>query len=201
MTMCAYFGRFLKDRYGGSAAEFAMVLIIFVTIIFGIIDFSRALWHWNMAEKATQLGVRQAVVNNMVAAGLQTWDAVGAGYPVGTSVPANAIAPNPIVCTTGNCTGGWGYDGTAFDNIVNLMNSLYGAVQANNVTVEYRHIGLGLAGNPIGPHVDPAVTVKLTGLSFQFITPGLSGVVAMSMPDFSATLTAEDSTSTGAPTP
>jgi hypothetical protein len=55
---------------------------------------------------------------------------------------------------------------------------------------------LGIAGNPIGPHIDPLVTVKLANLTFQFVTPGLSGVVSMDMPEFTSTLSAEDSSNT-----
>jgi Flp pilus assembly protein TadG len=196
MTLRPKIEHFLQDRSGASAAEFALVFLMFVTLIFGIIDFSRALWQWNMAEKATQMGVRVAVVSDLVPETLQTWDAVAAGYTLGDPVPIVGIAPNPIVCTVGSCTGGWGYDSVAFNRIVTRMSQLYPQMQANNVTIEYRHVGLGIAGNPIGPHIDPLVTVKLANLSFQFLTPGLAGLVTMDMPEFTSTLSAEDSSDT-----
>jgi len=192
----AKISRFLRQCSGASAAEFAMVFLIFVVIVFGIIDFSRALWQWNMAEKAAQMGVRLAVVNDMVPADLMTWDGVtDGGYNVGTEVPLGGTFANAIVCTSVGCSGQWGFDQTAFDRILTRIQALYAGVQAENLVVEYRHVGLGVAGNPLGPDIDPAVTVKLTGLTFDFITPGLSGVASISMPDFASTLTAEDSTS------
>lgn len=189
--------RFIEDRSGASAAEFAMVFLIFCVIVFGIIDFSRALWQWNMAEKAAQMGVRLAVVSNMVPADLMTWDGVvDGGNTVGDPVALGGTFADAIVCTNSGCSGQWGYDSAAFNRILTRVQGLYAAVQPENLVIEYRHIGLGIAGNPLGPDVDPAVTVRLTGLDFDFITPGLSGVLSIPMPDFQSTLTAEDSTDT-----
>jgi len=196
MTLRPQIERFRRENSGGSAAEFAMVLLIFVTLIFGIIDFSRALYQWNIAEKATQMGVREAVVTDLVPETLQTWDAIAAGHTLGDPVPIGGINPNPIVCDDVGCSGGWGYDGAAFNRIVTRMSNLYPQVQAGNVEIEYRHVGLGIAGNPIGPHIDPLVTVRLKDLRFNFLTPGLSGVVSMAMPEFTSTLSGEDSSDT-----
>lgn len=195
MTLPARISCFLRDRAGASAAEFAMVFLIFCVIVFGLIDFSRALWQWNMAEKAAQMGVRLAVVNDLVAADLMTWDGVSSGgHAVGTAVPLGGTFAAPIVCNKDGCGGQWGFDQDAFNRILTRIQALYAGVQAENLVIEYRHVGLGIAGNPLGPDIDPAVTVKLTGLTFDFITPGLSGVVSVPMPEFQSTLTAEDST-------
>jgi hypothetical protein len=45
--------------------EFALVLIIFLTFLLGIIDFSRMLWTWNAANEATRWGARTSVVCNI----------------------------------------------------------------------------------------------------------------------------------------
>jgi hypothetical protein len=42
--------------------EFALVLIVFLTFLLGIIDFSRMLWTWNAANEATRWGARTSVV-------------------------------------------------------------------------------------------------------------------------------------------
>ncbi|MDQ3060668.1 MAG: pilus assembly protein [Pseudomonadota bacterium] len=47
---------------GATAVEFALVLIIFLTFLLGIIDFSRMLFTWNAANEATRAGARFAVV-------------------------------------------------------------------------------------------------------------------------------------------
>lgn len=184
---------FLRDESGAGAAEFALVVLLFVVLIFGIIDFGRALWEWNSAAKATQLGVRLAVVTDMVAGGLQTYDGLADAGGNGLPVPIGAIAPNPVVCTQSGCNGYDPKNDAAFDAVVARMQQVYSRIQPENVIVEYRHIGLGFAGNPFGPDIVPLVTVRLTGMNFDFITPGLSGMASIPMPDFSATLTGEDS--------
>jgi Flp pilus assembly protein TadG len=52
-----------KSRLKGSTTvEFALVLIMFLTFLLGITDFSRMLFTWNAATEATRAGARYAVV-------------------------------------------------------------------------------------------------------------------------------------------
>ncbi len=183
---------YLRDRSASSAVEFALVITIFVVFLFGIIDFSRAFWEWNRAAKATQEGARFAVVNDPVAAGLADFDGLAFGG-AGASVPLSSINPNPVVCDSNGCNG-YGFDSAAHAAILNRVSQFYPrASEAGvEVVVEYEHIGLGFIGNPFGPDIAPAVTVKLQGLQFPFITPGLNGIANLTMPEFAATITAED---------
>ncbi len=175
--------------------EYAVVVLIFIGVIFAVIDFSRAMWAWNMAEKATQRGVRAAAVSDYVAANLLAWDGTANGFAPGDAIPISEFAV-PIVCKQdagppGQCLPNGGWNQTAFDNIVAAMQGLYPGVTADVVTVEYRHVGRGVAGRPAGPDVEPLITVKLEGLQFSFYTPLLPGMT-LSMPDFRASLTSED---------
>lgn len=53
----------LNSRQSGATmVEFALVLIIFLTFVLGITDFSRMLYTWNAATEATRSGARYAVV-------------------------------------------------------------------------------------------------------------------------------------------
>ena len=61
------------------------------------------------------------------------------------------------------------------------------------VTVIYEHIGMGFCGNPLGPDVWPMVTVEMTGLTFDFITPFVS-LASFTFPECSASYTGEDYT-------
>src|SRR5262245_16882275 len=47
---------------GQALLEFAAVTLLFFTLVFGIIEFGRALWTWNTIVQATRAGARFAVV-------------------------------------------------------------------------------------------------------------------------------------------
>ena len=47
---------------GAYIVEFAIVAVVFLTILLGIIDFARLLFLWNTANEATLFGARAAVV-------------------------------------------------------------------------------------------------------------------------------------------
>lgn len=183
---------------GASAAEFALVLPLLVLLIFGVIDGGRFLWEYNRAEKATQMGARFAAVTDPVlGSGFSDYSfSIDDGIPQGTAVPLanfdNAVCnSSTCTCVGGSVCGSVGYDATAFGNIVARIAALYPAVTASNVTVEYKNIGLGFAGDPNGPDVAPLVTIRLTGLDFHPITC-LMFACTIAMPDFRAALTAED---------
>ena len=184
---------------------------VFFMLIFGIVDFSRAMWEWNAAAKATQFGVRYAVVSDIVSSDYKDFSALSiVGVKAGDDVPLKDSGGNdiiaPIFCSDGDpgaglvigCGTSLGglaaakANAVAFLAIVTMMQRHYDRVEANNVVIEYRHIGLGFAGNPVGPDVDPLVTVKLRDMEFNFITPGLAGIFTLNLPDFAASLTGED---------
>ena len=182
-----------------SAVEFALVAVVFFLFVFGIIDFSRALWEWNMAARATQAGVRFAVVSDPVANEIKTFNGLSLTPPVGNglSVPlASFNGGNPVVCqksgATGGCSTGWTYNDAAFQAIVLRIQAIYSQITDQDVIIEYEHIGLGFSGNPFGSDVAPAITVKLKPRAFTFVTPGLSGLLMITMPDFAAVMTGED---------
>jgi hypothetical protein len=188
----------LRDDRGISSVEFALVCAVFFMCVLGILDFSRALWEWNKAAKATQAGVRYAVVSDLVALNLQNLDGTSLA-PIGTSVPLGAVSPNPTYCTIAGCGSSIAspnaaiIDLTAFQDIVAEMQKYYAEITDQNVVVEYYHAGLGFAGNPAGPDVDPVVTVWLRDMEFTFLTPGLASLPTLiSLPPFRASLTSED---------
>jgi hypothetical protein len=192
----------LQDVRAASAAEFALVLPLLLILLFGIIDGGRFMWEYNRAEKATQMGARFAVATDLVPSGLATYSfSINEGLPQGSAVPiasfdAATCDDSTCTCTGGGVCGSIGYDGpgtgTAFGNIVERMRLMYPPIQPGNVEIEYRNVGLGFAGDPNGPDVSPLVTVSLTGMQFQPITTFFLGGATISMPDFRASLTAED---------
>ena len=198
------FRALLQDRGAASAAEFALVLPLLLVLLFGIIDGGRWLWAYNQAEKATQAGIRYAVVTNPIADGLAAADYLGVGgLTQGDIIPRDEFGK--IECTStaccvapATCTAPYPALGTfnsiAFNAIVARMQAINPAVEPENVLISYEGSGLGYAGDPNGMDISPLVTVKLTGMTFQPITTLL--FATLTMPDFAATLTAEDSTGT-----
>jgi len=198
MTVIA---RLVRDRRAASAAEFAMVLPLLMILLFGIIDAGRFLWEFNEAEKATQMGVRYAVVTDPVMSGLASYDfatssdAISAGSTVPTANFTSAACTKGAPCNcapkgAGVCSGN-ALNSTALSNIAAHMALMYPAITDANVEVDYKNVGLGFAGNPDGADVSPLVTVKLRGLTFHPITCFVFAC-SFNMPDFSAALTAED---------
>ena len=51
-----------RRQVGVAAVEFALVLAIFVTLLFGACEFARVLFYWNTASEAARLGARTAAV-------------------------------------------------------------------------------------------------------------------------------------------
>lgn len=50
------------SQHGASAVEFALVSLVFFTVLIGAMEMSRLLYYWNSAAEATRLGARLAVV-------------------------------------------------------------------------------------------------------------------------------------------
>jgi Flp pilus assembly protein TadG len=182
-----------RDRKAASAAEFALVLPLLILFLFGIIDIGRFMWTLNSVEKATQMGVRYAVVSDPVA------NVINTDFVDDYSIPGGDVVPNATfgsaTCNNSNCTVTGaassvnGRNATAFTDIVNWMQNFYPAIQASNVTVTYRNVGLGYSGDPTGPDVSPLTTVAISGLQFRslFLFGG-----NLTLPVISASLTLED---------
>ena len=47
---------------GATIVEFSLVLMLFLMLFLGILDFARMLWTWNAANEATRWGARVSVV-------------------------------------------------------------------------------------------------------------------------------------------
>lgn len=185
--------KFLHDRNGASAAEFALVLPLLLVLLFGLIDAGRWMWTYNRAEKATQMGARFAVVTDSVSSSIDE-SYLGLCSPAltqGDLIPADCFSS--ITCTDSGCGSDSGtFDQAAFRRIVDRMKLFLPDVTYSNVSLEYSSSGLGYAGNPNGPDLSPLVTVKLTGLQFTPITTLM--LARMGMPSFTTTLSAEDLT-------
>lgn len=52
----------IRGEHGATVVEFALVAVLFFTVMLGIMDFGRMLFTWNAAAEATRWGARIAVV-------------------------------------------------------------------------------------------------------------------------------------------
>src|SRR5689334_15695787 len=189
---------------GASAAEFAIVLPLFLIFLFGIIDAGRFLWEYNLAEKATQVGARVAIVTNVLSSGLRDadytcTDAAKCSTIIlpGASIPASALgtikctAATQCTCETQPCPADLGtFDSDTFNNVLLArMQQIDPAIKAENLVVRYSGSGLGSAQTG-QMEISPLTTVTLTDMKFVPITSLLFAQITM--PDLSATLTSED---------
>ncbi|QAU33453.1 TadE family protein [Janthinobacterium sp. 17J80-10] len=91
-----------KSQSGATTVEFALSLLVFLTFMLGITDFSRMLFTWNAANEATRLGARYAVVCSDAATPGAVLAKIQALLP---QVSAVDLAWAPLNCTPANCEG------------------------------------------------------------------------------------------------
>lgn len=190
-----------RNDDGAALVEFAVVLPLFLILLFTVIDFGQLYLRWILAEKATHLAARLAVVRPPVCAGVPTFNDRTAGIPktspFGTSCTDSffdlCADPGDISCTGATATG------DVFDDIFDQVQSfLPPAVEPENMRFTYSFADLGFLG---GPYV-PLVSVELEGdVEVPFITPlgplleafaGGDGLDNPTIPSMRATLPAED---------
>ena len=200
-----------RDQSGTTTIEFTIVMMLFLLLTFGLVEFGNMFWQYNSAAKAAQLGARLAVVSNPV------WE----GLPIleDTGTPGGVWETDyTVTCDgeTSNCSslGAGEYDDEAMECLVfgratgvtpcdtecepagidadqAGMCDRYGRIAPENVVVTYSHTGLGFAGRPGGPV--PTVTLQLKDLDFEFLALGdLLGLQDITMPPFTVTMTGED---------
>ena len=195
-----------QDTSGAAMIEFAIIAFLFFVLTGGLVDFALAIYQWNSASKAVQLGARLAAVSNPVSSDLKTLTGLEGGALPGDPFPAFVR-----VCSgaSQSCSGGGTYDVAAMGTLVYGrgqttcgtvgadqfagMCDVFNRIQPQNVIVTYRQTGLGFAGRPGGPV--PTITVELTGLTFDFVF--LSSLLgAITMPAMKTTATGEDLSTT-----
>lgn len=187
--------RFIRDESGASAAEFAVIAFLLVVLTFGVIDMGYALWQWNNAEKAVQLGARLAAVSTPLAPGLATYECGTADTVAGQPCSTGGDSFGTVACTASSCTGSFGFSATEANRLLSRMQAIFPQMQGSNLIVEYGDLQLAFdgRGSPVG-----TVTVRIVDMNFEFLMlDGLLGFNPIAMPEFSMTLTTEDLSSTG----
>jgi Flp pilus assembly protein TadG len=199
------------DVAGATAVEFSLIFSVLVLLTFGIIDFSYAMFQWVVAEKATHFGVRIAVVATPVGQDVATWTCGGGSVGPGMPCSTSGAAGSSTTCvstgaSSGTCDGqGGAWNETTFSAIVQRMQGVFPRITRDNVVVRYEDnygngVRLGFAGRPMPV---PMVSVSLQNMTYDFLVlDELMGLVGgalpggIPMPPFTATLPAEDLSTT-----
>ena len=154
------------NERGATVAEFAMVALLFFTMIFGIIEFGRLLYTHNALTDATRRGARYAVLHQ----GLDENDELAVKnfvvYGPGVTFDADGNPSKPPM-------------------IHNLTTDM----------VEVDFEGVDLDGNPATPGATNfgtnlgTATVKIENYQFNLSIPVVGRV--LTLPEYTTTLTAE----------
>ncbi|RWI11592.1 MAG: pilus assembly protein [Mesorhizobium sp.] len=182
---------FRQEECGAAMVEATIAMTLLLTLTLGFVDFGYALYQWNAATKAVEVGARAASISNPVSDALASAAVTANVALVGTAMASGSF-PTYSCTGAGGCTG---FNQANFDAIYNRMVVFFPRLQPANVRITYSATGLGYWGRPGGPV--PTVTVSLEGLTFQFFfLSGLLGFNDITMPSMMSTVTGEDMKST-----
>ncbi len=200
----AVLARLSRDDSGATLVEFAIVTAIFIFILFGMIDFARLGYSYVMANKATDMAVRMAVVRAPACNNVPVLNQRGLIGILSLDLPnGSSCTERDGLCVdagTISCTGD-AQMATAAQIWARIAPLLPNDAEIGNLNFSYRY---DPALNRVGTYYSPVVSVELTGLDFQFISP-LGGLAAFAgaanasslgtairFPSMNASLPAED---------
>lgn len=195
--------RYAREERGGVLVEFAIVISLFFFLFFSLLDFGRLVYTTTLAEKATFLAARLAVVRPAACAGVPDRHTRGPVTPgvtpprFGTScrVAADVCATVAPVTCSGNAA-----NPTAAEIWDRIDDILPPGTNISVLQFTYQFDqNLGFLGGPY----TPMVTVDLNLPNFQFVSPvgalaTAAGASSSSLgpsatyPDFSVSLPGED---------
>ena len=215
MSMSSFIARLIRDEDGGPLVEVAIILPILITFLFGGVDFMNALYQWNAAAKAVEIGARIAAVSDPVASGLNSIpdnvlsSSVASGSPMPDFTVSCDGGAGACACVSGACDGMGSYSAAAMGLIVygraekNActppaseyfagMCNIFPPIIPQYVTVVYAQTGLGYAGRNPGPVPTIAVSLNAssskTKLPFKFF---FLPFAALNIPQVTTTITGE----------
>lgn len=191
--------RFSREDDGVSMIEAMLTFPIVFLLLAALIEFGLAVFQWNQAAKASQLGARLAAVSDPLPADISSLTADFSGLDPAAAVPSTVVT---LSCGAGatacNATRlnrlVYGSDGTcnaASGTSVPGMCDYFYAVKPEHVRVTYHRAGLGYVGRPKGAVT--TIVVELRDLTFTLPFLGaLLGFNSMNIPIFPATIVSED---------
>lgn len=169
---------FAYNQAGTTIVEFAIVLPIFLLLLFALIDFGRLGFEYVMADKGVQLAARLAIARGPACPGVPTVNARGtvASGAVPPYFGTNCRTAATVCANPGTITCVGNVSNATVAEIWTAISPLMpvGSTAAN-LRFTYAFDGnLGFLGGPY----EPMVTVQVASLTFQFVTP-LSALAAL----------------------
>ena len=193
--------RIARTQRGSSLVEMALVISVFMVLIFAIIEFTFIVSTWSRMVDATRSGLRYAIVNSPIltnsgsASDADTIDEFLFGDPNYPTVPSLANCTPPEVVAETTCARSDAGDCPAIYSEVDKW--LRGPMVSNDytVTVQYRCSDGGTTQRPTNI-ADITVTVANVNHN-TFVLHGLMNLISGGFPslftfDYSMTRTGED---------
>lgn len=175
----AFLARFRKDERGISFTEGLLIMPIVLAILTMMVEAGVAVFQWNQATKAVQIGARLAAVSSPIV-GDTAYDALEAdwvtlneGDPVPGTVLSVSCGPGAAPCDSGRIARLLTGSDTSCDPTITNLGDVIGMcdvanfIGVNNVLVTYYRSGLGYQGRPGG--AVSSITVELRNVSFDFL--------------------------------
>lgn len=153
--------RLRKTQRGAALVEMAIVISLFLVMVFGIIEFAIAFFDWSRTVEATRAGARYAIVN----------------APVCNSEDVFKLedGSDPVVCDSVP-------DGSG---LVLAMQNIMPRIEAEDIVVTYEWSGTGHELRPVNWAI-PSVTVAIKEDSVEFNFIVLDALLDLLVPDDSS---------------
>lgn len=180
-----------RDEAGAALIEAALVLPVLLLLVLGATEISLYLWNAQLATKAVQLGLRQAVVSDPVAVGPGLdpaesegyWDGLPPGLRCAPDTRSSATpSPCPSFSVTCSLAGPCTCRGETcrfvlapgrVGPILAAMRAVLPGLARASVEVTYATNGLGYVGRPLPVPVD--VTLRL--VKYEYVPVFLGDVL------------------------
>jgi Flp pilus assembly protein TadG len=127
-------GTLQHHQHGAAAVEFALIAILFFTLLFGILEFGRLFYIYNAVQEVTRRAAREAVVRWVDQADTAKSLALfgGASLPAGAEITAASINIEYVTASGGTPTP---FPTSAADNISACQSGPDGCIALVRVSI------------------------------------------------------------------
>lgn len=173
---------FRSDQCGAVYLEFTVLVMLFFTLLFGVVEFTYVMWQWNAAAMAVQAGVRIAVVSDPGPSALTATSVPG------TDPGSRLSAASYAYTCKGDGTGGC--SAAAMTRIVTRMQRFLPSLRPSEVEVRYTANGLAVTGGSGG--MVPTVEVRIVGKTIPTVMLSFIGINEVKLPTVGEAMIGED---------